>query len=153
MIAIAGNDQSGQNGPIDNGLGLRPYTITVGGCDLEGQWVHPFSRRNPLPSEYTGFNSCLEEAEYGEIQYTPDGRIKALSVVAPIEGLFSTWAYARDIECDAGDPNDPSDDTPGYRMTTSPGTSLAAGQIAGIAALLFKVRRDLTPAQVKSSTS
>lgn len=115
--------------------------------------MHPFSRRNPLPSEYTGFNSCLEEAEYGEIQYTPDGRIKALSVVAPIEGLFSTWAYARDIECDAGDPNDPSDDTPGYRMTTSPGTSLAAGQIAGIAALLFKVRRDLTPAQVKSSTS
>ncbi|MCL4222769.1 MAG: S8 family serine peptidase [Phycisphaerales bacterium] len=141
IVTIAGNDATGplDRGPMTAGLAIHPFTITVGGCDRNGLWSLPISQSNP---ECTTL--CHPEcvALYPELSshidaYNGLSYVKALSVVAPIEDIFSTY----DIH--------PANNNIACDYIGADGTSWAAPQVAGVVALMLKVNPDLTPEMCK----
>ena len=141
IIAIAGNDFNNNgvdNEPMTAGLAIHPDTITVGGCDVDGVWATPISRSNPECVELCDA-ACAALYPGMQTHVDPyDGKtyIKALSVVAPIDDIFSTWYI------------DPGNNNVAYDYPGS-GTSWAAPQVAGVVALMLRVNPNLTPKQCK----
>ncbi|KAA0214022.1 MAG: hypothetical protein DYG94_02865 [Leptolyngbya sp. PLA3] len=141
IVAIAGNDQTGplDRGPMTAGLAIHPHTITVGGCDRNGVWSMPISQSNP---ECTTLCNPECTALYPDLSTHVDPcngltYVKALSVVAPIEDIFSTY-YIH-----------PANNNIEYDYMGADGTSWAAPQVAGVVALMLKVNPDLTPEMCK----
>lgn len=123
------------------GLAIHPFTITVGGCDRNGVWSMPISQSNP---ECTALCNPECTALYPELSTHTDpynglAYVKALSVVAPIEDIFSTY-YIH-----------PANNNIAYDYMGADGTSWTAPQVAGVVALMLKVNPDLTPEMCKKN--
>jgi subtilisin family serine protease len=141
IVAIAGNDTNNNgvdNEPMNSGLAIHPDTITVGGCDMDGIWATPISRSNPECIELceTTCNLLYTAMQTHVDPYNGKTYVKALSVVAPIDDIFSTWYIHPDN-------NNVAYDYPGS------GTSWAAPQVAGVVALMLRVYPNLTPKECK----
>jgi len=131
---------------ITDGIAIMPNTITVGGTFMSGDVWHCWSKVNPLTTHQM-FEDCCSDPnndwcdDYYPQPWPPNAesdRLPVLSVVAPMEHTFSTWA-------DAVPGTSNNDFQGGYPH----GTSIVPPQVAGIVALMLKVDPDLTFEEVK----
>ena len=125
---------TGYPGLITHGLSLNPKTITVGGACRTGAAWHCTSKVNPPMGDLGICGPGLYPNP------APDGTAPVISVVAPIEEMVTVTASDEDLGCGVG-----------YRYLDEydSGTSWAAPQVAGVAALMLKTDPTLTPTQVK----
>ncbi len=133
-----------QEGSISDGIAIMPNTITVGGTFVSGHTWHCWSKINPPLSNFDDCCPAPDGTDWCDLYYPqpwPVGaevdRLPVLSVVAPMEDMFSTWADG--VE---GESNEDFD-------TFVDGTSIVPPQIAGIVALMLKADPELTFEEVK----
>lgn len=133
-----------QEEQINDGIAIMPNTITVGGTFKSGDAWHCWSRVNPLVTNFADCCPAPDETGWCDLYYPepwPEGaetdRLPVLSVVAPMDDMFSTWADGV-----VGTSNDDFD-------SFVDGTSIVPPQIAGIVALMLKANPDLTFEEVK----